>query len=472
LSRPRRREKFHSVFLDGDLARDVTVQQLRSAWKSFLAPKRDIVAPENALRSGHGDEGGDDLRPERFQSRAHQLHDEPSVVPIANERGAAVALTVNEPEGIRLGRELSAPGHRCGDAAPPPVPVDRRVRIAVDHAQRDLRLRAPERPTDLLAALVFDDHRARDRAGTTKDVAAVNPGMASSPAAGALGVYSGDVSHAPNVTVPRTVLALHRMVSRIWTFGVGIATGALVLRERRGRIWAERLGSATLETLHDAIDANDAETGAHVRRVATYADILSCAAGLDEHTVLSIERVALFHDIGKLHEALSDILHDKSELSPEEWRAIRTHPERGKKVLAPLAAFYPELGKGVVAHHERWDGGGYPRGTKGKRIPIAARVVAIADTFDAITHRRAYSAARSLKTAAAAIAAGRGTQFDPELVDLFLSPPVIADVAAAMKHAHSPRARSGARRGGRQHPATDLKFRWRTRARKRRAPDR
>jgi HD-GYP domain-containing protein (c-di-GMP phosphodiesterase class II) len=253
---------------------------------------------------------------------------------------------------------------------------------------------------------------------------------------------------------------------------VGIATGALVLRERRERIWAERLGSATLETLLDAIDANDAATGAHVRRVAIYSDILSRAAGLDEHTLLSIERVALFHDIGKLHEALSDIFHEETKLSPEERRAIRTHPERGEKVLAPLAAFYPELGKGVAAHHERWDGSGYPRGTKGKRIPIAARVVAIADTFDAITHRRRYSGARSLKTAASAIAAGRGTQFDPALADLFLSPPVLAEIETAMKQAHSPRAHARNRRPGKQRPATDIKFRWRTEAPKRRAPDR
>ena len=261
-------------------------------------------------------------------------------------------------------------------------------------------------------------------------------------------------------------------MSRIWNFGVGIAAGALVVHERRGRAWAERLGAATLETLLDAIDANDAATGAHVRRVATYSGILAEAAGLDEHTLRSIERVALFHDIGKLHEALSDIFHEDSKLSPEERRAIRTHPERGEKVLAPLAAFYPDLGKGVAAHHERWDGSGYPRGTKGKRIPIAARVVAIADTFDAITHRRRYSAARSLKTAASAIAAGRGTQFDPELVDLFLSPPVIAEIATAMKQAHSPRVRAGNRRGRREHPASDIKFRWRTEAPKRRAPDR
>ena len=217
-----------------------------------------------------------------------------------------------------------------------------------------------------------------------------------------------------------------------------------------------------METLLNAIDANDAETGAHVRRVATYAQILGEAAGFDEHTQLSIERVALFHDIGKLHEAVSDIFHERSSLTAEEWRAVRTHPDRGSEVLAPLIVFYPDLGKGVATHHERWNGTGYPRKLKGKRIPLAARVVAIADSFDAITHRRRYSAAKSLKEATAAIAKGRGTQFDPELVDLFLSPAVLSDVADAMREAHSiKRQKSGNRRRRENHPAPDIKFRWR-----------
>ena len=110
---------------------------------------------------------------------------------------------------------------------------------------------------------------------------------------------------------------------------------------------------------------------------------------------LEVRWSALFHDIGKLHGALSDIFHEQSKLTPEERRAVRTHPQRGAEVLAPLSAFYPDLGKGVAAHHERWDGTGYPRGLKGKRIPLVARVVAIADSFDAITYRRRYSHARS-----------------------------------------------------------------------------
>src|SRR5688500_11551564 len=205
---------------------------------------------------------------------------------------------------------------------------------------------------------------------------------------------------------------------------LGAATGAFLVHERRARKTAERFAAALLETLLRAIDANDAETGAHVRRVARYALILADAADLDEHTQRVVERIALFHDIGKIHEALFDLIHEQSTLSPEERRAIRTHPTRGAEVLAPLAGFYPDLPAGVLAHHGRWDGSGYPAELRGARIPLAARIVAIADTFDAITFRRRYSKGRSAREAAQRIEEGRGTQFDPDLADLFLSPPV------------------------------------------------
>jgi HD-GYP domain-containing protein (c-di-GMP phosphodiesterase class II) len=260
---------------------------------------------------------------------------------------------------------------------------------------------------------------------------------------------------------------------RMLGVGAGGSAGALLIHERRARDRAERLSAATLETLLNAIDANDAETGAHVRRVAAYAQVLGDAAGFDEHTMRSVERVALFHDIGKLHEALTDIFHDPAKLTLEERRAVRTHPFRGEQVLEPLVAFYPDLGKGVAAHHERWNGTGYPRQLKGKRIPLAARVVAISDSFDAITHCRRYSAAKSMAEAVAAIANGRGTQFDPELVDLFLSPLVIADVERTMREAHSPkRKKKGNRRGRENHPAPDIKFRWRIEKKPLLSPDR
>ena len=250
---------------------------------------------------------------------------------------------------------------------------------------------------------------------------------------------------------------------RYVSFLLGAAAGALYYRERRERVALERLGAATLESLLDAIDANNAETGAHVRRVAQYSLIIACSADLDERMQHRVERVALFHDIGKIDEAISDIVKEQKKLTPEERRAIMIHPIRGAEVLRPLAPFFPELPEGVLSHHERWDGTGYPRQLRGNAIPIEARIVAIADTFDAITEARAYSRARSLETATRIIEDGRGTQFDPDLVDLFLSPPVMHDFERVLRREHAPRKAHGTRR---QKTATwsvpDITFRWRT----------
>ena len=247
---------------------------------------------------------------------------------------------------------------------------------------------------------------------------------------------------------------------------LGATSGVLLLHELDSRERAERLAAALLETLLNAIDANDAQTGAHVRRVARFALILAEAADLDERGRRSVERIALFHDIGKISEALFDIIHDDASLSPEKWREIATHPQRGADVLGPLAAFYPDLPEGVLSHHERWDGGGYPRSLRGEQIPLAARIVSIADTFDAITFSRRYRRGRSARDSAARICDGRGSQFDPDLTDLFLLPPVFERVELAVKEAldGTPRPRVDA---DRRHPgpttesAPDVKFRWR-----------
>ena len=242
-----------------------------------------------------------------------------------------------------------------------------------------------------------------------------------------------------------------------------VTAGALLLRhENASRKSAERFAAAALETLLNAIDANDAETGAHVRRVANYALILADELGLDERNRRIVERVALFHDIGKIHEALFDIIHDHRELTPVERREILTHPQRGADVLSPLNGFYPELPQGVLAHHERWNGTGYPRQLKGRRIPLSARIVAIADTFDAITFHRRYSRGRSATIARDIICEGRETLFDPEIVDLFVMPPVFDRICATEREVAKWNVPVHQRRTG--HDETnvpDISFRWR-----------
>src|SRR6478609_1664816 len=252
------------------------------------------------------------------------------------------------------------------------------------------------------------------------------------------------------------------MTSHLRTALLAAGAGLYYLKARRERGRVERLAAAALESLLNAIDANDPATGAHVRRVAAVSLIIADACGLSERERSSVERVALFHDIGKMHEALFDITHEDHALSAEERGQIATHPQLGANVVAPLSLFYPDLGDGVLAHHERWDGTGYPRGLRGAEIPRAARIVALADTFDAITHHRRYDMARTTPDAVDVIAAERGRQFDPELADVFLSPDVQHLVHAAMQPSLLPELALVSKRQQApiQADVPDVAFRW------------
>src|SRR3954451_12076276 len=125
------------------------------------------------------------------------------------------------------------------------------------------------------------------------------------------------------------------MPSRLQTALLATGAGLFYLKARRERARVERLAAAALESLLNAIDANDPATGEHARRVAAVSLILAEAHGLDDHARSSVERVALFHDVGKIHEALFDITHDDHPLSTAERAQIATHPQRGADVVAP-----------------------------------------------------------------------------------------------------------------------------------------
>jgi HD-GYP domain-containing protein (c-di-GMP phosphodiesterase class II) len=255
----------------------------------------------------------------------------------------------------------------------------------------------------------------------------------------------------------------HRRLNAAVSVAAGVSAGVLVYRENKSRRLVERVAAGALETLLNAIQANDEDTGMHVRRVAAYALVIGDEAGLEGHQCRSIERVALFHDVGKIHEALFDIVHEGKRLTREERRQIATHPRRGADVLAPLAPFYPELPVGVLSHHERWDGSGYPRHLRGARIPLEARVVSIADTFDALTHTRRYRRGRRIDAAIDVIREGRGRQFDPALVDVVVAPHVVDRLART--HLDQTKKQRPGRRTGAQDRAPDVSFRWRSESR-------
>jgi putative two-component system response regulator len=164
---------------------------------------------------------------------------------------------------------------------------------------------------------------------------------------------------------------------------------------------------------------NDTDTGAHIWRMAAYARELALAYGWDEADARQLELAAPMHDTGKLGVPQM-ILRKEGPLTPQEWDIMRTHPAIGHAILsksqAPVFMLAAEVS---LRHHEKWDGSGYPDGLAGTAIPESARIVALADVFDALTMRRSYKDAWSMERISAHIEANSGTHFEPKLVNLF-----------------------------------------------------
>jgi putative two-component system response regulator len=164
---------------------------------------------------------------------------------------------------------------------------------------------------------------------------------------------------------------------------------------------------------------NDTDTGAHIWRMAAYARELALAYGWSEHDARQLELAAPMHDTGKLGVPQT-ILRKEGPLSPPEWEVMRTHPSIGHAILsksqAPVFLLAAEVS---LRHHEKWDGSGYPDGLAGTDIPASARIVALADVFDALSMRRSYKSAWSIERISAHIDANSGTHFEPKLVALF-----------------------------------------------------
>ncbi len=179
--------------------------------------------------------------------------------------------------------------------------------------------------------------------------------------------------------------------------------------------------SQTLWSLVAALDAREHETGNHSQRVVRYSMAVAKRLGVPERQMPDLGRGALLHDIGKI--GVPDaILLKPGKLTPDEWAVMKRHPEIGFEILRSIDFLKPAA-EMVLAHQERMDGGGYPRGLSGEAIPIAARIFAIADTFDAMTSDRPYRKALSAAAAREEIARYSGTQFDPRAADAFLSMP-------------------------------------------------
>ncbi|HYV17669.1 MAG TPA: HD domain-containing phosphohydrolase [Verrucomicrobiae bacterium] len=177
----------------------------------------------------------------------------------------------------------------------------------------------------------------------------------------------------------------------------------------------------TLEALATALDARDAETLGHSARVGAYTVAVARRMGLDEPDLTHIYRGALLHDVGKI--GIPDaILRKPGKLTSEEWKEMRRHPEIGARILRGIG-FLEGAVPIVLCHQERWDGKGYPARLKGEEIPLGARIFAVVDTLDAMTSDRPYRKALPYAAARAEIEKYSGRQFDPRVVEIFLTIP-------------------------------------------------
>jgi HD-GYP domain-containing protein (c-di-GMP phosphodiesterase class II) len=178
------------------------------------------------------------------------------------------------------------------------------------------------------------------------------------------------------------------------------------------------LAAVVVEVLSGALDVRDRMTHHHGRRVARTAAAVARAMSVSGDTVLEIEYAASLHDIGMVGVADS-ILRKAGALDEDEWREMRRHSEMGYEILRGID-FFKGAADIVYAHHERYDGTGYPRALAGDDIPLGARVFAVVDSYDAMTSRRLYRDAMSREAALREIANNSGTQFDPSVVEAFL----------------------------------------------------
>lgn len=197
----------------------------------------------------------------------------------------------------------------------------------------------------------------------------------------------------------------------------------------------------TIRTLAAAIDAKDPYTKGHSERVSSYSMAIARHLGLSFDEVFHVRIAAILHDVGKL--GIKDgILNKPGGLTDEEYEIMRRHPDIGAQIMAPISKLKTII-PGIRNHHETWDGNGYPDKLKGEDIPMVARIIGVADTFDAMTTNRPYQNAMSLEYVVDKMKAMAGTRFDPQVVSAFLAAVAAGDITPPR---HEPADSRGIRR--------------------------
>lgn len=205
--------------------------------------------------------------------------------------------------------------------------------------------------------------------------------------------------------------------------GESVKERARSLEERvlEGLHEVERRERETLFLLAKAIEYRDQGTGAHLLRMSRYAGVIADALGMPDDDIRALTSAAPLHDVGKI--GIPDaILLKRGALSDEEFAIMRRHPLIGHDILSGSQSHFVQMGALIALnHHERWDGSGYPSGIRGEEIPLPARIVAVADVFDALTSERSYKRAWNTEDAFDYMQTHRGTLFDPACIDALLA---------------------------------------------------
>lgn len=195
--------------------------------------------------------------------------------------------------------------------------------------------------------------------------------------------------------------------------------GQLAVALENARLYEDlhTLFISTVASLANAIDAKSPWTKGHSERVMRIAGIIGREMGLSDEVIERVKTGGLLHDVGKIG-ILESLLEKKESLTDEESPTMRLHPEKGVAILAPIVQLQDVL-PGILHHHERYDGTGYPAGLKGEDIPLEARIITVADAFDAMVAIRPYKQGRTIQDGLAELQSCAGSQFDPVVVETF-----------------------------------------------------
>lgn len=209
-------------------------------------------------------------------------------------------------------------------------------------------------------------------------------------------------------------------------FGMGV-TSALALpmlgirQVYKTNVSLQRINEELLQLMVATVEAQDPYTSGHSQRVARYARLIARLSGVSGKNATRITTAALLHDVGKIYEEFFPILRKPGRLSDSEYATMKTHSARGAALVGKVSHF-EDLVPLILHHHEAWDGTGYPEQRKGEDIPLGARIIALADTIDAMSTSRPYRGALTAEAVRAEIASESGRQFDPSLCDAILQP--------------------------------------------------